>query len=681
MDTLNPNPLNAHVFEIPDPPEEFGQDGGKFYRCYDDLADEIDDDMVTGLKEQLEGLLIFAGLFAGINTAFLALTLPMLSADSSDDTNALLAQNNALLTQLVTGRNDSVPTMSPLPSAGFSPARDIFIINALFALSLAFAIISSFLAVLGRQWLVYYRKRSGGGPDKQRWEQLKRFLGAERWRLQTILDDVLPSLLQIGLIIFCVSLIIYLRYLSPTIAIIVGVPMYVGLAFFVGSALCTLWDKFCPFHSPLSHTLLGVRTIFASGAIRRFKWQDLISADTTKRWFHALVRRREEESLESLQIITLKRAICTSDDPATLLHATANILGISNPTQMALLWSDSDFRERFSDQFKNSYARVLLLRGRDKVGIAVAARRLYCGVAAHIMLLLDSNRGPACDLTEVQTAKEAMVSTTQDGHSECSAGLVRATLRFPVPKLDRSSLPDEAVMDIGSHLITYSGSIPDPDPDRRLFFVIMWAVFDLHSVRCLKMESPPQPYGCTDVEGMIQTLDKAFKVLTGPEGGDLVDGEAVLMNMLRGIRQIFVRSQSSFTLHHKFALLEICEPILKSPRVSDAMREVIRDMRLDLSQAWQRKCALRAANKHITTRLVDMLEQYLAGLRPVYQADSGCNEYLEVLQAFGPGIRRLFSYDPKQWASTAGMRARIAFHKNFNAFVYDVDRLSRKIQV
>lgn len=75
-----------------------------------------------------------------------------------------------------------------------------------------------------------------------------------------------------------------------------------------------------------------------------------------------------------------------------------------------------------------------------------------------------------------------------------------------------------------------------------------------------------------------------------------------------------------------------------------------------------------------------MLEEYLDGLRPVYRADSGCNEYLEVLQAFGPGIRKLFSYDPKLWSFT-GMRARIAFHKSFNAFVYDVDRLSRKIQV
>ena len=59
MSAVPQNPLNPPVFEIPDPPPEFGQDGGKFYRHYDALAQEIDDDMTGGLKEQLDGMLIF----------------------------------------------------------------------------------------------------------------------------------------------------------------------------------------------------------------------------------------------------------------------------------------------------------------------------------------------------------------------------------------------------------------------------------------------------------------------------------------------------------------------------------------------------------------------------------------------------------------------------------------------
>ncbi|KAG8977521.1 hypothetical protein FRC05_001379 [Tulasnella sp. 425] len=429
MNPAIPNALSAPPFKIPDPPEEFGHDGGKFYRAYDALADEIDEDMAKSLKEQLDGMLIFAGLFAGVNSAFLALTLPLLSPDPSGDTNALLAQNNAILMQLAMRANDTVAFNFTLPSAKFSPSGDIFAINTLFSLSLAFAIISSFLAVLGRQWLVYYRRRSGGGPDRQRWEQLKRFLGAQRWRLGLILDDILPSLLQAGLIIFCIAFIFYLRHLNPQISVLIGIPVYLGFAIFIGSALCTLWDTFCPFQSPLSHLLhwsvkkapSALRIVlgftkssfgslhkyvlqFVTQQVQTIRRSSSMSGETDSSWtnYHTeemprrrifadiasirrclrfLARCREEETLESLQVIAIQRAICTSDDPATLLYAIGNILGIGNVAQMEQLWRDPIFQERFFDQFRDSYTRMLQIRGRDQVDVASSARRLYCAAA------------------------------------------------------------------------------------------------------------------------------------------------------------------------------------------------------------------------------------------------------------------------------------------------------------
>lgn len=52
------NPISA-IIDVPDPVKKFGQDDGKFYRCYDALAEEIDEEMAKGLKEQLDGLLVF----------------------------------------------------------------------------------------------------------------------------------------------------------------------------------------------------------------------------------------------------------------------------------------------------------------------------------------------------------------------------------------------------------------------------------------------------------------------------------------------------------------------------------------------------------------------------------------------------------------------------------------------
>ncbi|KAG9018535.1 hypothetical protein FRB90_011511 [Tulasnella sp. 427] len=383
------NPPHGPILEVPQPPEEFCKDGGKFYRCYDALADELDEDMVKGLKEQLDGMLIFAGLFAGVNSAFLALTLPLLSADPADDTNALLAQNNAILLQFLSGRNDTIPAQAALPSAGFSPARDILTINALFSLSLAFAIISSFLAVIGRQWLVYYRKRGGGGTDRQRWEQLKRFLGAERWRLEPILDDVLPSILQMGLIIFCASLTLYLRHLNPSISIIVGSSIArISSDNFLGcpdkdsrakhdiddntfttdnntdlnyseSRLETPRTRF----SRLSHLFRWVPSLIArlrdvalyisivvtqsksllTGLLRKLR--DQVKAlpqklhDLVKLLLHALRHGREQETVNALQVIALQRTICISDEPLTLMNAFANIVAINDYDSLAQLCS------------------------------------------------------------------------------------------------------------------------------------------------------------------------------------------------------------------------------------------------------------------------------------------------------------------------------------------------------
>ncbi|KAG9029641.1 hypothetical protein FS837_003505, partial [Tulasnella sp. UAMH 9824] len=207
---------------VPEIPKQFGEDGGHFYRYYDTLADEIDEDMVGSLKAQLDGILIFASVFAGVNSAFLALTLPEMSPDPADDTNALLLQ-------LVTGGNGRISSAEDLPSASFSPPTAIFPVNILFSLSLTLALLASFLAVLGQQWLVYYRKRSGAGAEAQRWEQLRRYLGAQRWRLETVLDDILPSLLQLGLAIFCISFVLYLGTLSGPMCYMVALP--IGVAF------------------------------------------------------------------------------------------------------------------------------------------------------------------------------------------------------------------------------------------------------------------------------------------------------------------------------------------------------------------------------------------------------------------------------------------------------------------
>lgn len=714
----------APPFEIPNPPNEFGQDGGGFYGAYDELANEVDEDLVESLKGQLDGMLVFAGLFAGVNSAFLALTLPLLSSDPSDDTNALLAQNkallaqnNAILLQLITGRNDTdtVPTESALPSTTFSPSPNTFITNLLFGLSLALAIMASFLAVLGRQWLVYYRKRGGGGPDRERWNQLKRFLGAKRWHLELILDDILPFLLQSALMIFCVSFIIYLHHLNPTLSLLVGIPMYVGLLILLGSAVCTLWDRFCPFHSPLSHLLRwAVKTApFALRASRRAivsgyksiatrflrnlrritrtsndtRDRESEAGDTadqttrrlqlenSKPWLQTLAIGREEESEGRLQVITLQRAICTSDDPRTLLYAASNILGIGTADQMAQLWNNKNFPERFFDQFQKFHDRVLQLGG-DQTKTA-SAMRLYCAAVAHGVLLLEIGWE---DLTgfvaAIRMVQEISVWIPEEQLSNSSPSFIRATLAFTMFQFFTDSPSPKTVNNLYSHLSGYSDYLKHGD--WRLFCLVSWAVANLTVTQRPSLNSLRKAYR-GDFNEAVQTLQGACEVLV-PECKEHVACERILSNMLQFSSQIIVdNAQSNVTMKQKSALSERWEQIMLNTVLPDATRQIARKLTINLAQAWERECQ----QENISEELLDTITRYLLTLRIKYKVEplAVYHEYIEVLQLFGPAIRGLLSRKPNaSHVETFARSKRNLLRNTFNEMVSDAAGISLQIQ-
>ncbi|KAG9040405.1 hypothetical protein FS837_000684, partial [Tulasnella sp. UAMH 9824] len=321
---------NPALFEVPVPPQEFGQDGGKFYHYYDTLADEIDDNMVAGLKEQLDGLLIFAGLFAGVNSAFLALTLPLMSPDPADDTNALLRDNNAILLNIMLGRNDSLPSTNALPSETFSPTGKILTVNVLFSVSLTFALVSSFMAVLGRQWLVYYRKRTGGGPERQ------------SRKLALLIIPLLRTMLwPFGWLAL------------PLHRYFIHGPDFVHWP----------WEE----RSDDVKYLLDEYLIIPISSLPDYV-------------------KRKEESDGTLQITAVRRAICTSDDARTQAHALSNILGITDADLLLLLATDEEFDARVLKLCADSYNRTLQLCGRDRTDLAAATSWVYRAAITHIFL-------------------------------------------------------------------------------------------------------------------------------------------------------------------------------------------------------------------------------------------------------------------------------------------------------
>ncbi|KAG8964934.1 hypothetical protein FRC00_000240, partial [Tulasnella sp. 408] len=456
-------------------------------------------------------------------------------ADPIDDTNALLLQNNALLLHLALGRNDTPPTSIVLPSSTFTASYNILAINTLFSISLAFALVSSFLAVFGRQWLVYYRKRSGGGPDRERWEQLKRYLGAKRWYLQFILDDILPSLLQLGLVIFSISLLIYLETLHPTVSKIVGIPLYIALIFASLGAICPIWDKSCPFQNPFSRFVLG----FISSMRRALVYRQTKAVEEE--------RAKEEwvkDEWARLHAIAIGRSISTSEDDLTLLLAAKSIFTIESGEPLNQLWSDELFRTRILELCGRSRERFLLLKSDDETNreSASATARVFRAVLAHMMLSPDWEVGSGSykllKLVQSDGNADRLWLIPRQEIRSTPAALVHGSLAF---SLLRSHVLEKEIIGLCSVLSSYSNSLASAGWNSLalMVFAINLLVPD--------GESPISPDNYVELPLLRKAYSGAFTVkdivnavsaLSEHRYAKRLDCDAVLVNIMHSVAKL-----------------------------------------------------------------------------------------------------------------------------------------------
>ncbi|KAG8998915.1 hypothetical protein FRB94_006532 [Tulasnella sp. JGI-2019a] len=144
----------------------------EYWARYDKIADAHDVHMVGRLNSDLDVLLIFAGLFSAVNTAFIVVTLANLSPNPSGKTNTLL--------RLLVIRADN----STLTANDLSPPFQASVVairqNCTFFASLCSSLLAAIGAVLAKQWLgSYERTGQTGSLEKQCLRRTEKFLGAE----------------------------------------------------------------------------------------------------------------------------------------------------------------------------------------------------------------------------------------------------------------------------------------------------------------------------------------------------------------------------------------------------------------------------------------------------------------------------------------------------------------------
>ena len=130
--------------------------------------------------------------------------------------------------------------------------------SILFA-SLAVTLFVAFIAVLGKQWILYYTRGTTWGniADRGKERQVK-LAGLQKWGLHFIMES-LPVMLQFALLLFGVALAVFLWEINVSVAEVALVVTPIGVSFYIFIAVVATLYSDCPFQTPLSIMLPKVR--------------------------------------------------------------------------------------------------------------------------------------------------------------------------------------------------------------------------------------------------------------------------------------------------------------------------------------------------------------------------------------------------------------------------------------
>ncbi|KAJ7769376.1 hypothetical protein B0H16DRAFT_1881927 [Mycena metata] len=195
-----------------------------FWNSYMKLADEHDKEFQQKYSTDLDTALIFSGLFSAVASAFVIQIEPQLAP----------------------------------PNA----SKIIVIVQCLLYASLFTTLLAALLAVLGKQWLMYYQAAGSRGTIEERGRERQRKLdGLVKWKFEVVLQ-AFPLLLQLALLLFASSISLYLWTVQHSVAILVTFLTALGLSSYIILLVSATIFSDCPFQTPLGPLLRqAVKTI------------------------------------------------------------------------------------------------------------------------------------------------------------------------------------------------------------------------------------------------------------------------------------------------------------------------------------------------------------------------------------------------------------------------------------
>ncbi|KAH8093226.1 hypothetical protein BXZ70DRAFT_909208 [Cristinia sonorae] len=191
-----------------------------------------DRSMVRAWNQQIDNILVFAGLFSAVLTAFNVEAYRLLRPDPED---AMVMLLQLILTRL--GDTTIVQTSS----STFLSMTFAIRLNTLWFTSLVFSLSAASMGILVKQWLQNYLSSTASSPRENARIRQFRHQGLMRWRVP-----------EVALALFFIGLADLLWQLNPIVAGVVTVFVSASLTFVVVTTITPTFSRHCPHKSPQS---------------------------------------------------------------------------------------------------------------------------------------------------------------------------------------------------------------------------------------------------------------------------------------------------------------------------------------------------------------------------------------------------------------------------------------------
>ncbi|KAL4251572.1 hypothetical protein ABKN59_006706 [Abortiporus biennis] len=264
----DPSPdIPMNVNQTSEAQESYTARGGEeWMRCCRVIRD-ADIKMVTAWTDEIDTLLVFAGLFSAVLTAFLIESYQLLKDDPLETSIQLLTQLTLIQIQAIQAGgsgsstsllNPSLPIDSKLLSTTSQSSHIAVRLNSFWFSSLICSLASAAVGIVAKQWFRSYLDDPSTiltDPHDLATIYQYRNQALQHWRVPQLLS-LLPTLLQIALVLFLVGLLDLLWSLNSTVAAVSSVLVGVLGIVLIILPLIPLFRADCPYVSALTSTIV-----------------------------------------------------------------------------------------------------------------------------------------------------------------------------------------------------------------------------------------------------------------------------------------------------------------------------------------------------------------------------------------------------------------------------------------